>query len=105
MNLKNILLFCPKYIKKVIVNTSNVLTVFTTLDSLPKLILFLKNSTFFKYQILTDIVCVDYSKVNNRFKLTYILTSIKYNNRIYISTYLNENHYPHSIENLYSVAN
>jgi NADH:ubiquinone oxidoreductase subunit C len=105
MHFKNILLFCPKYIEKVIVNTSNVLTIFTNLDSCFKLILFLKNSTFFKYQILTDIVCVDYGRVNKRFKLTYILTSIKYNNRIYISTYLNENNYPQSIEHLYSVAN
>jgi len=105
MSLKNILLFYPKYIQKMVLNTSNVITLFTSLTNFFKLINFLKKSTFFKYQILSDIVCVDYSRVNRRFKLTYILTSIKYNNRMYVSTYLNENNYPQSIENLYSVAN
>lgn len=105
MPLKNILLFYPKYIKKAVSNTSNIMTLITSVSDFAKLILFLKKSTFFKYQILTDIVCVDYSRAHNRFKLTYVLTSIKYNNRIYVSTYLNENNYPNSIENLYSVAN
>ena len=66
---------------------------------------FLKKSSFFKYQILTDIVCTDYSRPKNRFKLTYVLTSIKYNNRIYLNAFLGEDCFPQSVESIFSVAN
>lgn len=105
MFLKNLLLFYPKYIEKIILTASNSFVFYTKVSNFKKLILFLKKSTFFKYQILTDIVCTDYNTVNNRFKLTYVLTSIKYNQRISVSTYLMENEYPESLDLVYSVSN
>lgn len=105
MFLKNILSFCPKYLEKVVLNTSNTFVLYTKLLDFIKLIFFLKKSTFLKYVILTDIVCTDYNKIKNRFKLTYVLTSIKYNERIFVSTFLNENEYQKSIESLYNVSN
>lgn len=105
MFLKNILLFCPRYLEKIVLNTSNSLIFYAKLSDFVKLILFFKKSTFFKYLILTDIVCTDYNKIKNRFKLTYVLTSVKYNERIFVSTFVNENEYQQSLESLYSVSN
>ena len=61
---------------------------------------FLKNSEFFKYDILVDIICTELKDSFN-FELTYILLSVINSYRINIKLLINNNDEIHSISNIY----
>ena len=49
----------------------------------------LKNHTFFKFNLLTDIACVDFlPRLMNRYELNYLLLSVSYNLRLIITILL-----------------
>lgn len=65
----------------------------------------LKLHSFFRYNILVDIACVDNLKNKNRFSLNYILLSIFNNTRIVLCTDLDLNNIIQSATNIFSGAN
>ena len=68
---------------------------------------FLKNHYKYQFKELVDIVTVDYLNINKnkRFEVNYLLLSIKYNFRIRIKIFLEEQEIINSITSLYSSAN
>jgi NADH dehydrogenase (ubiquinone) Fe-S protein 3 len=68
-------------------------------------ILFLKYHENCRFDILTDISCVDYPEKKNRFEIIYILLSISYNQRFYLKTYVDELIPIHTISNIFNNAN
>jgi NADH:ubiquinone oxidoreductase subunit C len=65
----------------------------------------LKYHTFFKFTQLIDISAIDYPERQFRFEIFYNLLSMKYNNRITITTTVLENNEVESITNLFPAAN
>lgn len=68
-------------------------------------ILFLKNHENCRFDILTDICCVDFPEKKNRFELIYILLSLTYNQRMYLKIYVDEFTPVPSISDVFNNAN
>ncbi len=66
---------------------------------------FLKNNTLTKFRQLVDITAVDYPEENQRFKLTYLLLSHEFNNRIILNYSISENEVIPSITEIFPSAN
>ncbi len=81
------------YIKTVIINPykNNVNLYLKSFKDLKKIIFFLKNHTYSQYIVMTDIFAIDLFDRNNRFQVVYCLLSIRYNSRIRLNIFVNEN--------------
>jgi NADH-quinone oxidoreductase subunit C len=55
------------------------------------------------YKLLNDICIIDYPNNKKRFQVIYNITSIQYNNRLFVKTYL-EDVFIDSIVNIFSSA-
>ena len=84
LNFANSLLEHFTYDIYTIYYTKNELTIVIAPEAIYQIIFFLKKHSTSKYEVLTDITCVDYPEREYRFDLIYNLLSIKYN-RIYNS--------------------
>lgn len=102
-NFNRTALLVPKYLTSVeIIHSTIVLT--TTVDFFYNLVLFLKKNTFFKCSILTDIAVVDHNKLEDRFEVNYIFLSVKFNQRVIVKFFINENVSVDSLTSLYSAS-
>ena len=95
-----------KYTQEIFIFYNNFIKIYLrNYNDLIFVISFLKLHTFFKFQVLTDIICVDNLKKLKRFTLNYNLLSIKFNFRLILSINLNENIAIESLSNIYSGSN
>ena len=67
--------------------------------------LFIKNNEDTKFQQLIDITVVDYPENIDRFKLVYLFLSHKFNQRIILSYFINENELVQTLTTIYPAAN
>jgi NADH dehydrogenase (ubiquinone) Fe-S protein 3 len=83
------------------------LELITVTKNLFLLLLFLKKSFFFLFEVLLDIIVCDFilKKKYFRYSITYIILSLKYNVKFYITSFLNEFDSLMSITKLYINAN
>ncbi len=65
----------------------------------------LKNHSFFRYNILTDIICSDHIGSIKRFEISYNLLNLDYNTRLVIAINCNKFDIISSVTNLYLSAN
>lgn len=86
-------------------DSNNCFTIGTSATYLISLIFFLRNSSFFRASILTDIVAIDNLNSKRRFQLIYCLNSLKNNFRIYISININEDQPIPTVSNIFPSAN
>ena len=68
-------------------------------------ILFFKNFSIFKFDILTDITCIDFFGNVERFEINYILLSLFNEFRLILGFSFFENSFIQSITNLFLSAN
>lgn len=96
-----------KYINKILIDENNNYFKIYLKDSnyLYIVLNILKNHSFLKFTILTDIAAVDFLKVEDRFELNYLLLSLKYNIRLIVSFKLKEFKDVPSIMSIFSNAN
>lgn len=73
-------------------------------ESLKKVLLFLKDHTYSKYEVLIDIVGVDYPSRKDRFEVNYLLLSVRYNARIIVKCSVDEVTPIDSITDIYKAA-
>lgn len=69
-----------------------------------KVLLFLKNHTYSKYEVLIDIAGVDYPSRKDRFEINYILLSVRYNARIIVKCNVDEVTPVESVTDIYKAA-
>ena len=74
-------------------------------EDLPNVILFLKNNKDTKFKQLIDITAVDYPENSKRFKMVYLFLSHQFNQRIIISSLINENEVVPSLTKIFPSAN
>ena len=74
-------------------------------EDLPDVILFLKTNKDTKFKQLIDITAVDYPENSKRFKIVYLLLSHQFNQRIIISSLINENEAVSSLIKIFPSAN
>ena len=74
-------------------------------EDLPDVILFLKTSKDTKFKQLIDITAVDYPENSKRFKMVYLFLSHQFNQRIVISSLINENELVSSLTKIFPSAN
>ena len=74
-------------------------------EDLPDVILFLKTNKDTKFKQLIDITAVDYPENSKRFKMVYLLLSHQFNQRIIISSLINENEVVPSLTKIFPSAN
>lgn len=84
---------------------NNELLIIVNKNKLFNLLLFLKKHTMSRYEILIDIIAVDYPNKIKRFEINYQLLSLQFNNRINISTFITEKEYLTSVVSIYKAAN
>jgi len=65
----------------------------------------LKNLSFFRCRVLSDIVVVDYPNRPSRFELVYVLLSVKYQVRVLVKCFVGEVGMVDSVETLFYNAN
>jgi len=73
-------------------------------EKVRKVLLFLRDHTYSKYEVLTDIVGVDYPERKNRFEVIYLLLSIRYNARINVKLSVDELTPVESVTSIYNSA-
>jgi NADH/F420H2 dehydrogenase subunit C len=78
------------------------ITVKTT--ELKKVLLYLRDHTYSKYEVLIDIVGVDYPSKKDRFEINYLLLSLRYNSRIIVKCNVDETTPIDSITDIYKAA-
>jgi NADH dehydrogenase (ubiquinone) Fe-S protein 3 len=105
LNFANSLLEHFTYDIYTIYYTKNELTIVIAPESVYQIIFFLKKHSTSKYEVLTDMTCVDYPEREYRFDLIYNLLSIKYNSRIRIKTVVDSITSIESITPIYKAAN
>lgn len=69
------------------------------------ILFFLKKHSNTRFDILTDIIGIDYPNKKKRFKIIYNLLSILYNVRLYIQISVNEKQSVQTITNIYKNSN
>ena len=74
-------------------------------EDLPDVILFLKTNKDTKFKQLIDITAVDYPENSKRFKMVYLFLSHQFNQRIVISSLINENEVVSSLTKIFPSAN
>lgn len=96
-----------KYINKILIDENNNYYKIYLKDSnyIYIVLNILKNHSFFKFKVLTDIAGVDFLKVEERFELNYLLLSLKYNIRLNVSFQLKEFKNIQSVMSIFSNAN
>jgi len=67
--------------------------------------LFLKNNNLTKFRQLIDITAVDYPENQKRFKIVYLFLSHKFNQRIILTFFINENEIVSSVTKIFPAAN
>lgn len=77
---------------------------FTYRMSLNSIIYFLKNSLFFKYNVIVDIAVLDFPGRLLRFQVNYLLLSTQYNTRLMLSVYTKEIFPIESLRNIFKGA-
>ena len=91
--IKKYVLFLKKLLKNLIKEIrikNNDIEVKTTPSNLRALLYIFKNHSLFQYKQLIDIACYDFPGKKHRFSVTYILYSLKYNNRLIVVVKTNE---------------
>lgn len=86
-------------------DSSNYFIIGVSLTYLNFLMFFLRNSSFFRASILTDIVAIDNLDSKHRFQLIYCLNSLRNNLRIYVSIHINDNQPVPTMTSLFPSAN
>ena len=74
-------------------------------EDLLDVILFLKTNKDTKFKQLIDITAVDYPENSKRFKMVYLFLSHQFNQRIVISSLINENEVVSSLTKIFPSAN
>ena len=74
-------------------------------EDLLDVILFLKTNEHAKFRQLIDITAVDYPENSKRFKMVYLFLSHQFNQRIIISSLINENEVVPSLTKIFPSAN
>ena len=74
-------------------------------ENLLEVVLFLKNNNETKFKQLIDITAVDYPENSKRFKMVYLFLSHQFNQRIIISSLINENEVVPSLTKIFPSAN
>jgi len=74
-------------------------------EKVKKVLLFLRDHTYSKYEVLTDIAGVDYPERKERFEVVYLLLSIRYNARIIVKLSVDELTPVESVTSIYNSAN
>ena len=74
-------------------------------EDLLDVILFLKTNEDAKFRQLIDITAVDYPENSKRFKMVYLFLSHQFNQRIIISSLINENEVVSSLTKIFPSAN
>ena len=74
-------------------------------EDLLDVILFLKTNEDTKFRQLIDITAVDYPENSKRFKMVYLFLSHQFNQRIIISSLINENEVVPSLTKIFPSAN
>tara|TARA_Y100000817_G_C16780148_1_gene510188 strand:- start:246 stop:854 length:609 start_codon:yes stop_codon:yes gene_type:complete len=74
-------------------------------EDLENVITFLKTNKNTKFRQLIDITAVDYPERTERFKMIYLLLSHKFNQRIVLSFFINENEFVSSLIKIFPSAN
>ena len=74
-------------------------------EDLPDVILFLKTNKDTQFRQLIDITAVDYPENSKRFKMVYLFLSHQFNQRIIISSLINENEVVPSLTKIFPSAN
>ena len=74
-------------------------------EDLLDVILFLKTNKDTKFRQLIDITAVDYPENSKRFKMVYLFLSHQFNQRIIISSLINENEVVSSLTKIFPSAN
>ena len=74
-------------------------------EDLPDVILFIKTNKDTKFKQLIDITAVDYPENSKRFKMVYLFLSHQFNQRIIISSLINENEVVPSLTKIFPSAN
>ena len=74
-------------------------------EDLLDVVTFLKTNSETKFRQLIDITAVDYPEKTQRFKMVYLFLSHKFNQRIILSFFLNENEHVTSLTKIFPAAN
>ena len=75
------------------------------INDLSSTILFLKTNSKCKFKQLIDITAVDYPEKTQRFKMVYLFLSHKFNQRVILSFFINENEPVSSLTKIFPAAN
>ena len=74
-------------------------------EDLLDVVTFLKTNNETKFRQLIDITAVDYPEKTQRFKMVYLFLSHKFNQRVILSFFINENEPVSSLTNIFPAAN
>ena len=74
-------------------------------EDLLDVVTFLKTNSETKFRQLIDITAVDYPEKTQRFKMVYLFLSHKFNQRVILSFFLNENELVSSLTKIFPAAN
>lgn len=94
-------------LKEEILNVSIIkdeLNITVKTKDLKKVLFYLRDHTYSKYEVLIDIVGVDYPSRKERFEINYLLLSVRYNARIIVKCNVDEVTSVDSITDIYKVA-
>ena len=91
------------------INDSNIVheQLYLSIDNedLPDVVLFIKTNKDTKFKQLIDITAVDYPENLKRFKMVYLFLSHQFNQRVIISSLINENEVVPSLTKIFPSAN
>jgi NADH/F420H2 dehydrogenase subunit C len=73
-------------------------------SEIKKVLFYLRDHTYSKYEVLIDIVGVDYPSKKERFEVNYLLLSLRYNSRIIVKCNVDEVTPIESVTDIYKVA-
>ena len=74
-------------------------------EDLLDVVTFIKTNSETKFRQLIDITAVDYPEKSQRFKMVYLFLSHKFNQRVILSFFLNENELVSSLTKIFPAAN
>ena len=74
-------------------------------EDLLDVVTFIKTNSETKFRQLIDITAVDYPEKSQRFKMVYLFLSHKFNQRVILSFFLNENEHVSSLTKIFPAAN
>ena len=103
--LKDIANYLTPKIKTFVFNALGELEIEVEPKKLFKLIIILKEDEKLAFEQLIDITAIDYPEEEKRFKVVYHFLTIKYNQRLRVVTYVNDEEQIKSITSIYPHAN